>query len=326
MLDMATYTFYPKPPYNFSHMLQRLMYARHELYRFESDHSVYRTLTIRQDEVYGRDGRNSSTSQPWKRILTYTTWNKNVWEPVLRVDVVVEDGTEPLTPLEERWLQKALAHIWMVDVDLTPYYRQMSQDRHLAPIIQRLEGYRPPLDGSLFECMVKTLIGQQLNLAFARKLIGRLCQLAAPPFMWRGEAYPVFPQPEELAVLKKEQLMAMQFSRRKADYVLNFVLGVVSQDIPWPTLEEALNMPDEAFFDAWSGIRGVGPWTVENVLIFGLGRPDRLPASDVGLRNAVQKWYRLHEKPTEEQMRHIGQAWKPWSSYVTAYLWESMVH
>src|SRR5690606_10296139 len=128
----------------------RLMYARHELYRFESDHSVYRTLTIRQDEVYGRDGWNSSTSQPWKRILTYTTWNKNVWEPVLRVDVVVEDGTEPLTPLEERWLQKALAHIWMVDVDLTPYYRQMSQDRHLAPIIQRLEGYRPPLDGSLF--------------------------------------------------------------------------------------------------------------------------------------------------------------------------------
>lgn len=325
-MDMATYTFHPKPPYNFFHMLQRLMYARHELYRFESDHSVIRTLTIRQDEIHRQDVPCGPSGRPWKRILMRTTWNKNVWEPVLRVDVVLEEGNEPLTSDEERWLQKLLAHIWMVEVDLTPCYEQMSADSRLAPIMKRFEGYRPPLDGSLFESMVKTMIGQQLNLAFARKLNERLCRLATPPLIWRGEAYPVFPQPEELAALDVKQLREMQFSQRKAEYVLDFARGVVNQEIRWPTLEEALNKPDEEFFQEWLSIRGVGLWTVESVLIFGLGRPDLLPAADVGLRNAVQKLYRLHEKPTEEQMRNIGRSWKPWSSYVTAYLWESLVH
>lgn len=325
-METATYTFHPIPPYNFSYMLQRLMYARHELYRFESNHTVIRTLTIRQSEVSSQVETDGRSEKPWKRLLTYTTWNNKVWEPVLRVDVVLEEQTEPLTSEEERWLRKLLALMWMVDVDLMPFYRQMSEDRYLAPVIKQLEGYRPPLDGSLFESMVKTLIGQQLNLAFARKLNERLCRLATSPLVWRGEAYPVFPQPEELAVLTVEQLMEMKFSRRKAECVLEFSRGVSSRQIAWPTLEEALNKPDEEFFQEWMSIRGVGTWTVECVLIFGLGRPDLLPAADVGLRNAVKKLYRLHEKPTEEEMRRIGRAWKPWSSYVTAYLWESLLH
>jgi len=326
-VETATYTFHPKPPYNFFYMLQRLMYARHELYRFESDHSVIRTLNIRQSEISQQGGSGGpSSDKPWKRVLTCTTWNKNVWEPVLRVDVVLEEGTEPLTAAEDRWLRKLLAHIWMVDVDLMPFYRQMSEERPIAPLLQLLEGYRPPLDGSLFECMVKTIIGQQLNLAFARKLNERLCQLAAPPLVWRDVAYPVFPEPEELAALNAEQLMAMKFSQRKAEYVLDFSRGVSRKEIPWPTLEEALKKPDEEFFQEWLTIRGVGVWTVECVLIFGLGRPDLLPAADVGLRNAVKKVYRLYDKPTEEEMRKIGRAWKPWSSFVTAYLWESLVH
>ncbi len=328
-MEMATYTFHPVPPYNFFHMLQRLKYSRHELYRFEPDGAVIRTLTIRQDEVGSRESSlNAShdSGKRWKRLLTRTIWNQKVWEPELRVDVFLEEGDESLTSAEEKWLVRQLAHIWMVDVDLNLYYEQMTSDIHLAPILKQFEGYRPPLDGSLFESMIKTIIGQQLNLAFARKLNERLSQIAAPPLFWKGEAYPVFPQPEELAALDVEQLQALQFSQRKAEYVIDLARSVANHELYWPSLEEALNRPDEEFFQEWLTIRGVGRWTVECVLIFGLGRPDLLPAADIGLRNAVRRVYQLPVQPSEEEIRKIGQSWKPWSSYVTLYLWESLVH
>lgn len=327
-MEMATYTFHPIPPYNFFHMLQRLKYARHELYRFDPDGAVIRTLTIRQDEAgtcESSAGTWQDTGKRWRRLLTRTTWNHKVWEPELRVDVILEEGDESLTSSEEKLVVRQLAHIWMVDVDLTPYYEQMASDLRLAPIVKKFEGYRPPLDGSLFESMIKTIIGQQLNLAFARKLNERLIQLAAPPFFWKGEAYPVFPQPEELASLDVAQLRALQFSQRKAEYVIHLARSVANHELCWPSLEEALNKPDEEYFLEWQTIRGVGRWTVECVLIFGLGRPDLLPAADIGLRNAVRKVYQLPEQPTEEQIRELGRSWKPWSSYVTLYLWESLV-
>ncbi len=71
-------------------------------------------------------------------------------------------------------------------------------------------------------------------------------------------------------------------------------------------------------------LRGIGRWTVECLLLFGMGRPDLLPAADIGLRRAVQRVYGLPERPGEEEVRRIGEAWAPWRSYATFYLWDAI--
>ncbi|MCK9906659.1 hypothetical protein MXD63_42540, partial [Frankia sp. Cpl3] len=71
-------------------------------------------------------------------------------------------------------------------------------------------------------------------------------------------------------------------------------------------------------------LRGIGRWTVECLLMFGMGRPDLLPAADIGLRNGIHLVYQLADKPDENAIRRIGESWAPWRSYVSLYLWEAV--
>ena len=71
-------------------------------------------------------------------------------------------------------------------------------------------------------------------------------------------------------------------------------------------------------------VKGIGKWTADMFLIFCLGRPDVLPVGDLGLRRAMMKTYELAELPPPEKMQEIANAWKPYSSVATWYLWKSL--
>jgi len=71
-------------------------------------------------------------------------------------------------------------------------------------------------------------------------------------------------------------------------------------------------------------IKGIGRWTAEMFLIFRLQRPDVLPLGDLGIVNAMQKAYRMRKKPTPERMRKMGEAWRPYRSIASWYLWRSL--
>jgi DNA-3-methyladenine glycosylase II len=70
--------------------------------------------------------------------------------------------------------------------------------------------------------------------------------------------------------------------------------------------------------------RGIGKWTAECLLIFGFGRSDLLPSADIGLRNGIKKVFGLESQPSQSDVEAIGQAWSPWRTYATYYLWESL--
>jgi len=70
--------------------------------------------------------------------------------------------------------------------------------------------------------------------------------------------------------------------------------------------------------------KGIGRWTAEMFLIFRLQRPDVLPLGDLGILNAIQKAYRLRKKPTAARMSKLGDAWKPYRSVASWYLWRSL--
>lgn len=83
-------------------------------------------------------------------------------------------------------------------------------------------------------------------------------------------------------------------------------------------------MDEQEIMATLTPLRGIGKWTVECMMIFGMGRPDLLPVADIGLKNGMQLVYQLEARPDEAEMRRIGESWAPWRSYVSLYVWETV--
>lgn len=234
----------------------------------------------------------------------------------LQVTVRGEPSDEQLAEAD-----RLVRYMFSTEVDLSEFYRHVAEDEYLAPLTKKFTGTRMVREPDLFESFVKTIISQQLNLTFAGTLTNRLIALAGDTLDIDGETWPVFPTPEQVAQLEYEQLRELQFSRRKAEYIIDLARKIACGDLDLNRLQD---MSDADVMKTLMPIRGVGRWTVECLLLFGLGRPNLLPAADIGLRNAVRHVYGLESQPTEAQVREIGSSWSPWCSYATLYLWESL--
>ncbi len=90
-----------------------------------------------------------------------------------------------------------------------------------------------------------------------------------------------------------------------------------------PTRKEAALLDEEALIERLVSIRGVGRWTVEMMLMSTLGRTDVLPVDDFGVREGWRVLKGLATQPTPKQLAEVGQAWKPWRSIASWYLWRS---
>ncbi|EGK11206.1 DNA-3-methyladenine glycosylase [Desmospora sp. 8437] len=284
----------PVQPYSFAATTRRLAHFEKTAYRFREGF-FYRTLHLKERPVavgIGWDGG---------QIL-----------------VQVE---EELSEAEVQCLKGMIRRMFSLDVDLAPFYEQMKKEPRLAPIVESRRGLHFVLDPTLYECLIKTIISQQLNLAFAATLIQRLIERAGSKVPFREEALPVFPTPSQVARLEYEDLQRLQFNRRKAEYVIDISRKIVDGGLD---LEGMKTLPDQLVTDQLVSLRGVGRWTAECLLLFGMGRPDLLPAADIGLRNALKKAYGLDRQPTESDVRRWGENWTPWRSYATFYLWDSL--
>ena len=124
-----------------------------------------------------------------------------------------------------------------------------------------------------------------------------------------------------LAALTDEQLRSAGISRQKGSYLRDLCEKVIAGVVPLDELEQ---MDDEQVITALTQIKGIGRWSAEMFLMFRLHRPDVLPVGDLGIMNAVKKAYRLRKKPTPDRLRRMGEAWKPYRSVASWYLWRSL--
>src|SRR5690606_38655691 len=90
-----------------------------------------------------------------------------------------------------------------------------------------------------------------------------------------------------------------------------------------PPRDVHLTMDDAEIVERLTRVRGVGPWTVEMLLIFQLGRPDVLPVTDLGVRNGFRRVYGLDALPTPTELRAAGARWQPCRSVASWYLWRA---
>ena len=190
----------------------------------------------------------------------------------------------------------------------------MRRDPILADIIKRhgaceLGAARDRFDH--FAMLVRAIVFQQLSTKAATTIHNRLLELMAD-----GQ-----PSPAALASLTDEQFRSVGISRQKAGYLRDLSDKVAAGVVPLAAVDA---LDDEAVITALTQIKGIGRWTAEMFLIFRLQRPDVLPLGDLGIVNAIQKAYRLRKKPTPERMRKIGDAWRPYRSVASWYLWRSL--
>lgn len=179
----------------------------------------------------------------------------------------------------------------------------------------RRPGLRVPRTPTVFEGLTWAIVGQQVNLPFAYRLRRRAIELAGE----RLDPWLVcHPTPERLAAVDPADLARRQFSRRKAEYLLGAAARAASGELDL----EALPAGSATRAARRLGeVRGVGPWTVEYVLMRSCGFGDCLPASDAGLARAVRAFFALDERPGPEEVRRLLAPFAPYRSLATFHLW-----
>ncbi|MFJ5622960.1 DNA-3-methyladenine glycosylase family protein [Peribacillus loiseleuriae] len=172
------------------------------------------------------------------------------------------------------------------------------------------------LDFDYYSCLVRCIIHQQLNLSFAHTLTERYVKT----FGFEIDGVPFFPTPERAAKLTVEELRDIQFSTRKAEYVIGLSQKIATGELH---LKQLAEKTDTEIIDTLVKIRGIGNWTAENFLLSGVGRPNLFPGADIGIQRALQQVYNLPQKPTKEEMLKYSESWSPYLSYASLYLWRS---
>jgi DNA-3-methyladenine glycosylase II len=164
--------------------------------------------------------------------------------------------------------------------------------------------------GEPFPTLVRSIVAQLISTKAARTISGRL-EAAA------GDAGVT---PASMIALGEAGLRPLGLSGGKARAILDLAERVSDGRLP---LGQADELSDEDLRARLIAVRGIGDWTADMYLIFGLGRLDILPVGDFGLRAGVKDLFELEELPGPKVVRELAEPWRPYRSVATWYVWRS---
>lgn len=236
------------------------------------------------------------------------------------VDTLKVAWQSPVAISHTARLRRRLIEMFYLDFDLDEFYGHA-----LGPVLRRLTrrfaGFRPILTPNVFEAAAWAIIGQQVNLQFAYRLKTRLVQTVNRTFRIDGETYYLFPTAADVAALDLKTLRALQFSGRKAEYLLDLARMVNRGDL---NLENLAGVEYGTAREILLSIRGIGPWSADYILMRGAGHRDAFPLGDSGINSAVKRLYGLPEKPEIDFLTALSDKWRPYRALAAFYLWKSL--
>jgi 3-methyladenine DNA glycosylase/8-oxoguanine DNA glycosylase len=169
-------------------------------------------------------------------------------------------------------------------------------------------GMRVPQTATVFESIVWAICGQQVNLAFAFKLRRAVIELAGKKI----DGMHAHPDPAAVARLDYDDLTRRQFSRRKAEYLI---------DVARSGMDFESQLDHEQLLGILLSIRGFGIWSANYVLMRGCGFADCVPVGDSGLTSSLQEFYRLETRPDAEKTQALMKRFAPYRSLATFHFW-----
>jgi len=187
-------------------------------------------------------------------------------------------------------------------------------DPDLARVIRRIGPceLKPDKSRTIYASLVRSIVYQQLTGKVAAIIFGRFLEL----FPGRK-----FPEPERVLRMPFERLRGVGLSNQKASYIRN--IAQATRDGIVPDSRRANRMSDDELVEQLTSIKGVGRWTVEMLLIFRLGRPDVLPATDYGVQKGFALAKRLADLPKPKELLVAGERWAPYRTTAAWYLWRT---
>ena len=208
-----------------------------------------------------------------------------------------------------------------IDQDLAPFYGMALQEPTLATLVRGMKGLHVPHTTSVYEALILAILGQQVNSHVARLLCNLLIQTFGPSAQVAGVTYHAFPRPEALVAAGVDGLRSIKFSARKAQYILDIAGRVTSGELD---LEGLHTRSDEDVTHTLTGIRGVGLWTAQWLLIHALGRTDGFPHNDLALQRTLGILLKGGTPLRPEEALECSRRWSPFRSYVTTYLFAAI--
>lgn len=207
-------------------------------------------------------------------------------------------NTAPVQPVPPYW-DEACRHL-------------AKKDRILRRIIPQHPGASLQSRGDAFGTLARSIVGQQISTAAAQAVWNRFAALPGND----GN-----PCPASVLKLPVDGLRGAGLSARKVEY-----LQAVATSFQQGSLhvQEWHGWEDEAIIKELTAVRGIGRWTAEMFLMFHLLRPNVLPLDDAGLIQGISRNYFSGEPVSRSDAREVAQAWKPWRSVATWYIWRSL--
>lgn len=206
-------------------------------------------------------------------------------------------------------IQARITSLFSLDAPASRIAKHFKADRTLAPLVERLGTLRIPGCWDPFELGVRAILGQQVSVAGATTLAGRIARKFGTPLKKAdGALTHLFPVAQELADV---DLSGLGLTTRRAATITGFARAV-SNDA---TLIDTTK-PLDKFVEDLVALSGFGPWTAQ-YMAMRLGYPDAFPASDLGVRKA------LNMAPEKDVLKH-AESWRPYRATAVMYLWRSL--
>lgn len=188
----------------------------------------------------------------------------------------------------------------------------IAQDPILGTVISKLPKFTQTKSTNHFKKLIESIISQQLSEKAADTIFNRFISLFPKS---------IFPTPQAVLAMDTEKIRKAGISYSKISYIKDLAEKIHNKSLDFTRIHE---LTDIEVIDYLMKVKGIGRWTAEMFLMFGLGREDIFSYGDLGLRNAIQKLYKLKKHPTTKQAEKISQRWIPYRTWACRYLWASL--
>lgn len=199
------------------------------------------------------------------------------------------------------------------DIDLIARASLRQGDPRLARWMDRIGDIALPRPEkfSLVQALARSIIYQQLNGKAAQTIFARMQEAVGGSVTARA-----------LKQVDEQQLRAAGVSGAKARALKDLAEHALARRLP--SAASLQEMPDDEAVERLTIVRGIGPWTVQMLLMFRLGRVDILPLSDYGVRAGARLVHELDVMPGHAELAELGEAWRPYRSLASLYLWRAV--
>ena len=185
----------------------------------------------------------------------------------------------------------------------------IKKDRVLRRLIPQVGDVALYQRGDAFTTLARSIVGQQVSVASAQRVWDQFAALSRSM------------TPRSVLKLKVDDMRAAGLSARKVEYLVDLALHFDSGRLHVKQWDQ---MDDQAIVAELVAIRGISRWTADMFLIFHLARPNVLPLDDATLIQGISQHYFSGDPVSRSDAREVADAWKPWCSVASWYIWRSL--